>query len=84
MDFYNHGDQLLWNKQIKQRNQLLECQQLGTTEENRKQQGKNKIQDCLVCEVNINTQSFGIAPHKTAADLLLYKLSIFVISFIFP
>lgn len=55
MDFYNHGDQLLWNKQIKQRNQLLECQQLGTTEENWKQQGKNKIQDCLVCEVNINT-----------------------------
>lgn len=29
MDFYNHGDQLLWNKQIKQRNQSLECQQLG-------------------------------------------------------
>lgn len=35
MDFYNHGDQLLWNIQIKQRNQLLECQQLGTTNENR-------------------------------------------------
>lgn len=40
MDFYNHGDQLLWNKQIKQRNQLLECQQLGTTigEASRKRQ----------------------------------------------
>lgn len=59
---------------------------MSTTWDNKrkqgKHQGKDKIQDCLVCEVNINTQSFGIAPHKTAADLFLHKLSI-LLSLIF-